>query len=897
MKIEICPVSGYSEVGRNMTAVRYGDEVVILDMGVSIQALATYEREEGSTKSLSAHQLMDIRAIPDDRKIEEWKPLVKGIVLGHCHYDHIAAVQFLASKYRCPIFGSAYTLQVLRSILRDEDVKVPNKFTIVELDDTIKISDNLKIEFISMSHSTLQCAMIGVHTPDGMVLYANDFKFDNDPVLGDKPNYKRLIDIGKEGKLLVLITECINGLVEGKTPSEKIARELLKAVLLETDSKGKAIFVTTFASNIARIKSAIEFGKKLGRKIVILGRSMSKFNEAAEVLDLVRFSKDAEIIGYGSYRRRKLKEIENNREKYLVITTGSQGEPGSVLDKIVNKQLPFTFREGDIVVFSCRTIPVPMNIANRNNLENMLKANKVRIFTNVHASVLPNTQVVINNDESMRIKEIKDIKEDEKIKVPAFNPDAKIKWYDAKLIKHSYSGKTFGILTKSGRNVTVTSGHSLFRLKNGNLQSIKSDDLKLGDYLVIPKKFSWYKELKEIDILNYVQKNKNNPINYDDSWIYYGGIKLIPRKIKLNKEFARFLGYYLAEGCAPRHLTLTFGNNEDEIISEFIRLGRKILPSNFNIIDRKEVGSKDVVFGARIIGRIFKKWFNSGAKNKKIPDFVFSTNEEFKINFLTTYINGDGHPEKNNKMRRIRMKTSSKKLASDLIYLGTQIGIFIKFDHIQIDKQKLIAGNKRKTKETKAYVLRIQNYDSLLKLKEGLCSRFDKLFKDQPKWKQTYPPESLPLKELNLNEIEAKKYTTMYNYKKMKLNNEHINPDIVKRDSIDIQGVTKLIIDGELAFDPIIDIKESTYTGLVYDFEVPGVENFMGGFGGLMLHNSGHASKEDIREFIDMVKPKHIIPSQGDAAMENAVVKLAEEMGFKLRESIHLVSDGQRISF
>src|SRR3989338_6116189 len=244
MDIEVCTVSGYEDVGRNMTAVRVDGEVVILDMGVSIQAISTYEREEGSTKILSSHQLMDIKAIPDDRKIDDWKDMVKAIVLGHGHYDHIAAVQFLAGKYKCPIMGSPYTLQVLKSILKDEDIKLSNKFVQIELDDTIKISDNIKIELISMSHSTLQCAMVAVHTPKGIILYANDFKFDNDPVLGEKPNYKRLNEIGKEGNLIALVVECINGLVEGKTPSEKVARELLKEVLLETDSKGKAIFVT-----------------------------------------------------------------------------------------------------------------------------------------------------------------------------------------------------------------------------------------------------------------------------------------------------------------------------------------------------------------------------------------------------------------------------------------------------------------------------------------------------------------------------------------------------------------------------------------------------------------------------------------------------------------------------
>lgn len=386
MEVELCAVGGYSEVGKNMTAIRVDDEVVIVDMGVSIQALSTYEQEEGSPRDLSSDQLIDIGAVPNDKKIEDWKPLVKAIFLSHAHYDHIAAVQFLAAKYKCPIIGAPFTLKVLRQILKDEEVQLPNKFKTLQPNDKLKISDKITVEFIGITHSTLQCSLVAVHTPKGIILYGNDFKLDKDPILGNKPNYKRLREIGKEGNLIALVVESMNSLVDGKTPSEKVARELLKQVLLETETKGHAIFVTTFASHIARIKSIIDMGKKLKRKIIILGRSMLKYNEAAEALKLVNFSKDAEIIGYGGYRKRKLKEIDKNREKYLVITTGSQGEPGSVLDKIVNKQLPFTFRERDVIIFSCRTIPVPMNIASRAQLEGMLKSNKVRIFTNVHVS-------------------------------------------------------------------------------------------------------------------------------------------------------------------------------------------------------------------------------------------------------------------------------------------------------------------------------------------------------------------------------------------------------------------------------------------------------------------------------------------------------------------------------
>ena len=145
VELELCAVGGYTEVGKNMSALRVGDEVILIDMGVSVQAISNYDKEEGSTKVLSSHQLMDIGAIPDDRKIEDWKPLVKAIVLGHAHYDHIAAVQFLAAKYKCPIIGTPFTIKVLKAILDDDEIKLPNKFIVVEPDEKYKISDNLTV--------------------------------------------------------------------------------------------------------------------------------------------------------------------------------------------------------------------------------------------------------------------------------------------------------------------------------------------------------------------------------------------------------------------------------------------------------------------------------------------------------------------------------------------------------------------------------------------------------------------------------------------------------------------------------------------------------------------------------------------------------------------------------
>ncbi len=741
--------------------------------------------------------------------------------------------------------------------------------------------------------------MVTLHTKYGIIIYANDFKLDNHPILGKKPDYKKLEDLSKKG-ILLLITDSLYSNVDAKTPSEKVAKEMLKDVLLGTRSQDNLIVVTTFSSHIARLKSIIEFGRTLNRKVVFLGRSLYKYVAAAEKVGLVNFSKEVELIGFRSLVKKKLKEIEKEgRNNYLIVCTGHQGEPDAILSRIANKKdINFDLLPNDIVVFSCKTIPTQMTIKNREELEKRLKQFHVRIFKDIHTSVLPDTEVVINNNKTMKIRKIGDIKENEKIKVPAFDHNAKIKWYDANLIKHYYSGKLFNIETKSGRNVTITEGHSLFRLKNGAIESIKGEDIKFGNYIAIPKKFSWRKELNKIDNLDYIKKDKYNPINHDKKWIYYGNIKICPRKIRLENNFAKVLGYYLAEGCAPRHILLVIGSHEKEIIKDFLKSAKKIFPSKFNL--NKKVGKGiEITFGARILGRLFKTWFNSGAKNKKIPDFVFSANEGFKISFLGAYLNGDGCPENKNKGRRIRVKTASKKLASDLIYLFNQIGIFAKFDHIEFGKERFIAGNKKLTKETKSYVIRIQDKDSLFKLKRALCSRFNNLFINWEKTSQKYPPESLPLKELNLEEIQAKKNTGLKYYinclkKGKKIKENHISKDILIRDSLKITGVTKKIINGYLAFDPVVDIKKYKYDGDVYDFKVPGVENFIGGFGGLMLHNSGHCSREDYRDLFLLLKPKNIIPAQCDKKTADGIKTLAEELGYKPNKTVH-VSENNKI--
>jgi ribonuclease J len=385
--IEMCTVGGYSEVGRNMTAVKVDDEVVIFDMGLCLPKLINFEEEGGQRESLTTQGLIKLGAIPNDNKIKHWRDKVKAIAITHCHLDHLGAIPYLASHYKkVPVIGSPYTIEVLKRVVRDERKDVKNPFKVLNPNAKMKISDNLEIEFINMTHSTPQAVMIALHTKYGTIIYANDFKFDNNPIVGKKPNFDRLKELGKEN-VIALVVDSLYASKEQKTPSEKVAREMLKDVMLGTESADNLIIATTFASQIARLKSIIDFGKVLNRKILFFGRSLAKYVGAAEAVKLVNFTKDVELVPYKQGIMKKLREIEKNgRTKYLIVCTGNQGEPEAVLSKMADDRIKFDFLPYDHVIFSCRTIPDPANIKNRDKLEKNLKKKKVRIFKDIHVS-------------------------------------------------------------------------------------------------------------------------------------------------------------------------------------------------------------------------------------------------------------------------------------------------------------------------------------------------------------------------------------------------------------------------------------------------------------------------------------------------------------------------------
>lgn len=386
MPVELCPVGGFGEVGKNMCAIRVDDEVVICDMGLHMPNYVRFtEEERDDVVELDPVELKRVKAIPDDGLIKDWRDKVKAIIPSHAHLDHVGAVPYLARDFDAPIICTPFTAHVLKSLVKDGKGKLPNAIVSLNPNSKMQLTKNIAVEFLHVTHSTPQTVFVAIHTPYGVVLYATDFKVDLSPVLGRAFDMRSMEKL--QGKVLVAIVDSLYASANTKTPSESVAQEMLRDVLLGLRNDKNGLIVTTFSSHIARIKSIIECARLLRRRVVLLGRSMAKYARAAEDEGIYHVSRFADIVSYGNQVRKKLKEVERaGRQKWLLVATGHQGEPKAMLTKMVQGLVPFSFRRDDVVVFSCNVIPVPVNIDHRRMLEDRLQDRGVRIFKDLHVS-------------------------------------------------------------------------------------------------------------------------------------------------------------------------------------------------------------------------------------------------------------------------------------------------------------------------------------------------------------------------------------------------------------------------------------------------------------------------------------------------------------------------------
>lgn len=378
--MKIYTIGGYNEVGKNMTAVEVRDDIVILDMGYHMEELigANVEVEELSTKAAQ-----DYNIVPNDSVIYNQREKVKAIVIGHGHKDHVGAIPKMANSYDCPIIASPYTMKIIEEEIRSDNKSVSNDRHILKAGEIHNLSSAIAVEFISVTHSIPHSMLTVLHTREGRLLYGLDFRLDNYPLLGDKPDYARLEQLGREG-VKVLIGDSTRVTEPGTGNSETTVKNELEVKMNRLMDEPGAIIITTFSSHIERLKSILEVNDNR-RKVAFIGRSLKEYTRPAEELGLIDLS-GIEIASYREEVDALFEKISDNRSEWLIACTGNQGEARSVLKKLSADEFPMKIGPEDSVIFSSTTIPTPINRAERYTVERALKKKGARLHLDLHAS-------------------------------------------------------------------------------------------------------------------------------------------------------------------------------------------------------------------------------------------------------------------------------------------------------------------------------------------------------------------------------------------------------------------------------------------------------------------------------------------------------------------------------
>jgi ribonuclease J len=329
-KLQVIPLGGLGEFGMHMMALRYGEDIVVIDAGMMFPEA----------------ELLGVDIVtPDLTFLKEHREHVLALLLTHGHEDHIGAVAFFLAEFNVPVYGTAFTLSLVERRLEEYDVEQDPTLRAVKPKDIVEIGP-FKVEFVHVTHSIVSCVALAITTPLGVVIHTGDFKVDPTPTDNELFDLHTLADYGKRGVLL-LLSDSTNADRPGYSESERAVRPRLEDVFNRSESR---LFVSCFSSSIHRLQQIINISEEFGRKVALVGRSMIAVTEIAHNHGFLEIPDNILI--------RPQDVMAAKPSKVTVLISGTQGEPMSALSRLaVDNHKNLSITPGDMVVLSSRIIP------------------------------------------------------------------------------------------------------------------------------------------------------------------------------------------------------------------------------------------------------------------------------------------------------------------------------------------------------------------------------------------------------------------------------------------------------------------------------------------------------------------------------------------------------------
>lgn len=357
-KVSLIPIGGLGEVGKNMTVIKYGNSMLVIDCGMMFP--------EDDMPGIDT-------VIPDYTYLVENKKKIKGIVLTHGHEDHIGALPYVLRDLNVPVYGTRLTMALVKHKLKE--ARVTADLHEVKAGDILNLAP-FKAELLRVNHSIADAVGLAIHTPAGLIVHTGDFKIDMTPVDGEVFDFARFSALGAKGVLL-LMSDSTNAERPGFTKSERLVGSSLDENF--RNAKGR-IIMATFATNVHRLQLAISIAAKYNRKVAIVGRSMVNVVSIATELGYLKIPKNTIV---------DIDDVKNYPpSKVVILATGSQGEPMSTLTRIANgehKQLKCT--PGDTIIVSA--LPIP--------------GNEISVSRNIDLLVQNGANVIYDNDAEIHV--------------------------------------------------------------------------------------------------------------------------------------------------------------------------------------------------------------------------------------------------------------------------------------------------------------------------------------------------------------------------------------------------------------------------------------------------------------------------------------------------------------